>query len=261
MASKCIPVVAVLGMAILLTVSADGASSSGVKGSSGRAIHLELKDSGRTVDAAVGDRILISLAAKPSTGQAWSVDSPRQSEVLKLSSQKYLSASQMFAEMQPMPGEGGTTTFLYQVTQPGKDRIQLVYTRSADDAAAPSKEFAVTVVAVKKRDGPFVTGKLVFKEPPVLNRVTRVVVQIRNTALADGPAPLVGEVEIRQPRSLPITFAVPYDPARVHPNPMFYSISARVYNGEKLSYINDTRHAVLAEPRDTQRDIEVRPVR
>jgi uncharacterized lipoprotein YbaY len=91
------------------------------------------------------------------------------------------------------------------------------------------------------------------------------VVSIRNTALADGPAPLVGTVELKPPLILPVTFAVPYDPAAVRPNPMFYSISARVYTivdgSEKLYYINDTRHHVFRDADDTKRDVAVKKLR
>jgi uncharacterized lipoprotein YbaY len=91
------------------------------------------------------------------------------------------------------------------------------------------------------------------------------VVSIRNTALADGPSPLIGTVELKPPFELPVTFAVPYDPAAVQPNPMFYSISARVYtvvgDSEKLYYINDTAHHVFATADDTKRDVAVKKLR
>jgi len=110
-----------------------------------------------------------------------------------------------------------------------------------------------------------VTGKIVFSEEPDVRKIGRIVVSIRNTALADGPAPLIGTVELTPPFELPVTFAVPYDPAQVRPNPMFYSISARVYTvvegSEKLYYINDTRHPVFCDAEDTQCDVGVKRVR
>ena len=55
--------------------------------------------------------------------------------------------------------------------------------------------------------------------------------------------------------TLPVTFAVPYDPAKVRPNPISYSISVRVNTvvdgSEKLYYINDTRHHVFRDAADT----------
>ena len=84
-------------------------------------------------------------------------------------------------------------------------------------------------------------------------------------ALADGPSPLVGTVQLEPPFKLPITFAVPYDPAKVQPNPMFYSISVRVNTvvdgSEKLYYINDTNHPVFRDAGDTKVDVAVKKVR
>lgn len=64
---------------------------------------------------------------------------------------------------------------------------------------------------------------------------------------------------------LPVTFAVPYDPAKIRPKAMFYSISARVYTSvagkEKLYYINDTRHNIFRKADDTSRDIAVKKLR
>jgi uncharacterized lipoprotein YbaY len=91
------------------------------------------------------------------------------------------------------------------------------------------------------------------------------VVSIRNTAMADGPAPLIGTVTLKGPFQLPVTFAVPYDPTKIRPNPMFYSISARIYTvvgeKEKLYYINDTRHNIFRKAGDTSRDIAVKKLR
>jgi uncharacterized lipoprotein YbaY len=113
--------------------------------------------------------------------------------------------------------------------------------------------------------GPVFTGKIVFGEEPDVAKISRIVVSIRNTALADGPSPLIGTVELKPPFQLPITFAVPYDPAQVRPNPMFYSISVRVNTmvdgSEKLYYINDTRHAVFRDANDTKCDVAVKKLR
>jgi len=234
------------------------------KPAGGRAINLAVGDSGKTVKAAVGDLVLITLRANPSTGYAWSAaDQPGGSAVM-LKSKRFLTASQMNPEIRPMPGQGGATTFTYHVVQAGKATISLAYRRPWEKKAKPARTFTAAIVA-SVQTGPTVTGKIAFSRKPDVGKISRIVVSIRNTALADGPAPLIGTVELKGPFTLPVTFAVPYDPKKVRPNPMFYSISARVYTvvggREKLYYINDTRHSIFRTADDTRRDIAVKKLR
>ena len=242
-----------------------GATTRPAKPSGGRAVNLKIGDSGKTLKAAVGDLVLIKLQANPSTGFAWSAADQAKGSAVKLRSRKFLTASQMSAEIRPMPGQGGQTTFTYRVVNTGKATISLSYRRPWDEKAKPGKTFTVTIEASEKPAGPAVTGKINFSAPPDLKKISRVVVSIRNTALADGPAPLIGTVELKGPFKLPVTFAVPFDPAKIRPNPMFYSISARVYTvvdgRERLYYINDTRHNIFRSAGDTRRNISVKKLR
>jgi len=232
--------------------------------SGGRAINLAEGDSGKTVKAAIGDLVLIKLVSNPSTGYSWSAGEVVAGSAIVFVSKKYLTASQMSAEIRPMPGQGGATTFTYRAVKAGKTKIELAYRRPWEKTAKPVRTFTVTIEA-SAQTSPTVTGKIVFRQPPDVKKISRIVVSIRNTARADGPAPLIGTVELKGPFTLPVTFAVPYDPSKVRPNPMFYSISARVYTkvdgSEKLYYINDTRHNIFRTAGDTQRDIEVKKLR
>jgi len=181
-----------------------------------------------------------------------------------LKSKRFLTLAQLNPEMQPLVGQGGVTTFTYRVVNTGKAAISLVYRRPWEKDVKPEKTFAVEIEATKVT-APTVTGHVVFSEAPDVEKISRIVVSIRNTALADGPAPLIGTVELTPPFKLPVTFAVPYDPAKVQPNPMFYSISVRVSTvvdgSEKLYYINDTRHHVFADANDTKCDVAVKKLR
>jgi len=237
------------------------------KPSGGRAINLSSADSGKTVSAGVGDLVIIELDANPTTGYSWEAGPLPEDGPLTLKSNKYGTAAQRSSEIRPMVGQGGVTTFTYQVVKTGKATIALAYRRPWEKGVKPAKTFTVTVEAAGAtgKTGPAVTGKIVFSQQPDVSKISRIEVSIRNTALADGPAPLVGTVELKPPFELPVTFAVPYDPEKVRPNPMFYSLSARVYTvvggSEKLYYINDTRHHVLSTPDDTKRDIGVKKLR
>jgi len=237
------------------------------KPSGGRAINLSSADSGKTMPAGVGDLVIIELDANPTTGYSWEAGPLPEDGPLTLKSNKYETAAQRSAEIRPMVGQGGVATFTYQVVRAGKATTALAYRRPWEKGVKPEKTFTVTIEATEAagETGPAVTGKIVFSEEPVVGKISRIEVSIRDTALADGPAPLVGTVELKPPFELPVTFAVPYDPEKVQPNPMFYSLSARVYTvvggNEKLYYINDTRHHVFSTPDDTKRDIAVKKLR
>ncbi len=240
------------------------AAGGAAKPSGGRAINLKNADSGKTVSAGVGDLVIIELDANPTTGFTWEPQPLPKDASLTLKSKKFETASQRCPEIPPAMGQGGVTTFTYQAVKTGKASITLAYRRPWEKEAKPAKTFAVTIEATDKTS-PVVTGKILFGQQPDVGKISRIVVSIRNTALADGPSPLVGTVELKPPFKLPVTFAVPYDPAKVRPNPMFYSISARVYTlvdgSEKLYYINDTRHYVFDTADDTKRDIAVKKLR
>ena len=86
----------------------------------GRAINLKSSDNGRTVEAAVGDLVLIELRGNRSTGFLWSAASQAKDSTVALKSHRYLTDSQMFPEMPPMPGQGGAATFTYRVVRGGQ---------------------------------------------------------------------------------------------------------------------------------------------
>ncbi|MBT3279190.1 MAG: hypothetical protein HN370_07435 [Phycisphaerales bacterium] len=229
----------------------------------GKAINLDEKNNGKTVAAQVGDTILIKLDSNPSTGYGWKQGDQPKGSAVEFKSKKFLTASQMNSEMRPMPGQGGATTFTYLVVKPGKVKIDLNYRRPWEKTKPAAKTVQVTIDAKKAVvDGPAVTGKLVFSTPPDVKKISRIVVEIRNVALMDGPAPLIGQVELKGPFTLPVKFAIPYDASKVRPNPRFYALSARVYTEaggkEKLYFINDTRHSILTKAGDTAKDIKVK---
>ncbi|NQU21665.1 MAG: protease inhibitor I42 family protein [Candidatus Nealsonbacteria bacterium] len=160
------------------------------KPAGGRAINLKSADSGTTVSAGVGDLVIIELDANPTTGFSWESKPAADDAILKLKSKKYLSLAQLNPEMRPMLGQGGVTTFTYQVVGTGKAAISLVYRRPWEKDVKPAKTFGVEIEATKTT-GPVVTGKIVFSEAPDVEKISRIVVSIRNTALADGPSPLI----------------------------------------------------------------------
>lgn len=242
----------------------DGPGAKAAKPSGGGAINLKAADSGKTISAGLGDLVIIELDANPTTGFDWEAKPGAKDSALEFKSKEFQTHSQLNPEVRPKLGQGGIAKFTYRVAAVGKAEISLAYRRSWEKTVKPLKTFTVTIEAAEK-SRPTVTGKIVFSDEPDVAKISRVEVSIRNTALADGPAPLIGMVELKPPFKLPLAFAVPYDPAQVQPHPMFYSISARVLTAqdgvERLFYINDTRHQVFATADDTKCDIAVKRVR
>ena len=234
----------------------------------GRAINLGDGDAGKSIASQVGDTILIKLKSNPTTGYSWKqTDQPKGSAV-EFKSKKFLTMSQMNPEIRTRPGQvgqGGATTFIYRVVATGKATIHLTYARSWEKGKK-EPNFTVTVNAkAADANAPKVTGQVIFSAPPDAKKISRIVVTIRDVARMDGPSPLIGQVEIKGPFTLPVKFAIPYDASKVRPNPMFYALSARVYTvvdgKERLYYINDTRHSIFKTADDTKMDIKVKKLR
>ncbi len=218
-------------------------------------------DNGKTVKATVGQMIVVTLKANATTRYSWAVANaggPALQQVGKI-------AYKADAASKGTVGVGGVSVATFKAVQAGTATIELQYCLPGEMNKGPAKAFSVTIQATAKKSSPTVTGRIDFRQAPAVNKISRIVVSIRNTAIADGPAPLIGTVELKGPFKLPVTFAVPYDPARVRPNPRFYSISARVYTKvggrERLYYINDTRHHIFRTANDTTRDVQVKKLR
>ena len=128
-----------LAIAILMAVMAVGAC--GPVGSSGATIELTAADAGSAIQAAVGDRIIISLEANPTTGYTWQEQPGLDTSVVTFVSEDY----QQAPASPDMVGVGGIDTLTYDVVGAGTTTIALGYQRSGDPS--PSETFTVTVEA------------------------------------------------------------------------------------------------------------------
>ena len=96
-------------------------------------------------------------------------------------------------------------------------------------------------------------GNILFKKAVDPKDFKKIIVQIRDTSLADGPAPVIAKISIPVPKAGAKIKKIPYRllvlRARVKPR-RTYTISARIegYNDKKkyvLLYLNDTAIEVL----------------
>jgi inhibitor of cysteine peptidase len=97
-------------------------------------------DSGKTIEVAVGQKILLQLPSNPTTGYRWSVlGNPAPIEFVK---------SDYAADSQPAGrvGAGGTQGLRFTAKSPGKVELKLGYKRPWEQGTPPAKAFVVTIV-------------------------------------------------------------------------------------------------------------------
>jgi putative lipoprotein len=96
-----------------------------------------------------------------------------------------------------------------------------------------------------------VSGTITYRERVALRAGAVVVVQLQDVSRADAPGLVIGEQRIDSPGQVPIRFEVRYDPARIDPE-RTYVISARIFQGDRLLFNNDTAYRVITRGNPTQ---------
>ncbi len=82
-------------------------------------------------------------------------------------------------------------------------------------------------------------------------------VTLADISKQDVASEVVSVIEITDPGTPPIEFAVPYDPADIHPA-FTYSVQVRITShAGRLLYINDTVHQVLTDGYQDHVDIQL----
>jgi inhibitor of cysteine peptidase len=110
-------------------------------GSGGGTTELTAADSGKAIQVANGESIVIRLDANSTTGYSWQQAPGLDESVVKLVSESYQQAT----ASPDMVGVGGTDTWTYQAVGAGTTTIALAYQRASDPTAAQSFTVNVTV--------------------------------------------------------------------------------------------------------------------
>ena len=99
-----------------------------------------------------------------------------------------------------------------------------------------------------------VTGTISYRERIALPDDAVILVQLRDVSLMDVAAKLISEQRIRPQHSVPIAFALPYNPADIDER-MTYSVFASIRSGDRLLFISDRSYAVLTRGQSNQVDL------
>jgi putative lipoprotein len=100
--------------------------------------------------------------------------------------------------------------------------------------------------APKSPEFAYVTGTVTYRERMALPGDAVVEVQLQDVSLADAPATVLSTQRITPSGQVPIAFALAYDPAAIDERNR-YAVQARIEQGDRLLFINDTYTPVLTD--------------
>ena len=93
------------------------------------------------------------------------------------------------------------------------------------------------------------SGHVVYRERMLLPAGAVVEVKLLDVSLADAPARTIAEARITDARASPIAYTLRYDSAQIEARNT-YALQARITEGDRLLFINTTRHTVFAGGKD-----------
>lgn len=118
---------------------------SGCVSSSRFTCDLSEKDSGNILELKTGDTVRIVLKSNPSTGYFWKQDGIPDSDVIRLTSDRFLQTEQG----KKLSGAPGTQEFIYQAVGPGETGIRLSYKRPWENNP-PAEVFQLKIMIPRK---------------------------------------------------------------------------------------------------------------
>jgi len=135
------PIRVAVALLLLATLALTACGSDAEPAEGGRTIDLTAEDSGSSVEAAVGDEIVITLESNVTTGFAWTLVTEPESEVLDLVDSEYV------APDTDLVGAGGEEVWTFVATGEGTTALAMSYQRSSDETAGELFDLTVIVPA------------------------------------------------------------------------------------------------------------------
>lgn len=105
-------------------------------------------------------------------------------------------------------------------------------------------------------EGASVTGTVTYRERIAMPPGATVEITLEDVSRMDAPATVIGRTTIEEPGSVPVAFAVSYDPADIVETNS-YGVRARIRVGDELRWTSDTSHPVLTRGNGDTVDITV----
>ena len=99
-----------------------------------------------------------------------------------------------------------------------------------------------------------VTGTVTYRERIALTPDAVVEIKLVDVSRADAPAITIGEQVIEDPGQVPISFEIVYSPEQIDQR-FTYAVQARITEGNRLAFINDTTYQVITRDSPTHVDM------
>ncbi len=136
----------IAGLMVLSASVAIGCDST-AKGDSengGSELAVDYSQSGKQVEATVGDVVKITLDSNVTTGYQWQLMSNSDESVVSLLDHQYVEPSAGGGE--PLVGAGGSEEWRFKAEASGASKLHLVYGKPWEGAAKADKTFDLTIV-------------------------------------------------------------------------------------------------------------------
>ncbi len=101
---------------------------------------FNVNESGKQIELAPGDSLVVTLDSNPSTGFAWSISAITDEDVINDVSNEFKGADT------GMMGAGGQEVWTFEALDKGTSTIEMQYSRSWETGVEPAATFNVTVV-------------------------------------------------------------------------------------------------------------------
>jgi len=96
----------------------------------------------------------------------------------------------------------------------------------------------------KQTENLSVSGSISYRERIALSPQSILEIKLVDVSRADAPANVIAEKSVTGPGQVPINFEMAYDPTSIDQR-LTYAVQARISEGDRLVFINDTHTPVL----------------
>ncbi len=136
----------IVGLVVLSASVAIGCGSAtrGDSENGGMELAVDYSQSGKQVEATVGDVIKITLDSNATTGYAWQLKSNSDESVVGLLDHQYVEPPAGGGE--PLVGAGGSEEWRFRAEASGTSKLHLEYGQPWEGGAKADKAFDLTIV-------------------------------------------------------------------------------------------------------------------